>query len=356
MLDKLKENNELWDLFTKSEEYEPILTDKYDRFPYYLSRHRQIFEPLVSAFLLKNGLCPIYPQNKKFAVCLTHDFDSIHFPIISISKEACTAFINGQFTEFLSLVGKNSSRFIISRFNKKANPQRNFEQIMEMENRYGAKSSFYILLANKHSGFEGCHINGMGSELRNIVKSGWEVGLHGNSESYIDLDFVKADKQKLEDVLGKQVIGYRNHYLRFRLPKTWEVLEEAGFKYDSTLGYADCIGFRNGMCHPFRPFHLVSGHQMGIWEIPLVVMDGTLEGYMYLDMDKAWKLLMKLIDIVEAHEGVLTILWHNLSMSGKLGELYQKILEYSYAKRAWMTSGQEIWANAVETGLDKHLL
>ncbi|MDD4330975.1 MAG: hypothetical protein PHU28_01340, partial [Methanosarcinaceae archaeon] len=72
MFEKLKENRELWELFTKREEYAPVSTDKYERFPYYLSTHRNVFEPEVSRFLVENGLKPEYPDGKKFAVCLTH--------------------------------------------------------------------------------------------------------------------------------------------------------------------------------------------------------------------------------------------------------------------------------------------
>jgi hypothetical protein len=48
MLNKIGQDKELWDLFTKKEEYDPILLDKYGRFPYYLSSHRNIFEPEIS--------------------------------------------------------------------------------------------------------------------------------------------------------------------------------------------------------------------------------------------------------------------------------------------------------------------
>lgn len=50
MFDKLKENEELWDLFTRKEEYSVTFRDAYERFPYYLSSHRNIFEPRVSKF------------------------------------------------------------------------------------------------------------------------------------------------------------------------------------------------------------------------------------------------------------------------------------------------------------------
>ena len=78
MIEILKTKEELWDLFTKKEEYNSIFSDKYDRFPYYLSNHRDVFDPIVSRFLIENGLCPEYPDGKKFAVCLTHDIDVVY--------------------------------------------------------------------------------------------------------------------------------------------------------------------------------------------------------------------------------------------------------------------------------------
>jgi len=77
MVKLLKSNEELWDLFTKKEEYTPLILDQYKRFPYCLSRHKNIFKPLVSEFLIQNGLSPEYPDGKKFAVCLTHDIEDI---------------------------------------------------------------------------------------------------------------------------------------------------------------------------------------------------------------------------------------------------------------------------------------
>lgn len=346
----LKTNHDLWDLFTKSEEYDTTFADEYGRFPYYLSQHRHVFEPEVSAFLLKNGLSSKYPDNKKFAVCLTHDIDRVHFPIVTVAKEASDALLQGRLTKSLSIAAKNSGKLFLSTLDRNLNPSHNFDRIMNLESRYGAKSSFYFLLANKQSGFDGCNIDRLRAELREIVDSGWEVGLHGSSEAYLDLEIVKSEKMHLEQVVRKPVVGYRNHYLSFKLPRTWEILQEAGFKYDSTFGYADCAGFRNGMCHPFQPFNLKTGRQMDIWEIPLVIMDETLEGYMHLDMNKAWQLTTRLIDTVESHQGVITILWHNTSMLLKIGTLYQRILEYCYNKQAWMTSAEEIWRRVSENG------
>jgi len=44
MMNLLKQNQELWEIFTRQEEYYPFFLDRHQRFPYYLSRTRNILE------------------------------------------------------------------------------------------------------------------------------------------------------------------------------------------------------------------------------------------------------------------------------------------------------------------------
>ncbi|AKB23621.1 hypothetical protein MSMTP_0152 [Methanosarcina sp. MTP4] len=336
MYKKLKENEELWDLFTRKEEYDLTFRDMYERFPYYLSSQRDIFDPRVSKFLLENGLRPQYPDEKQFAVCLTHDIDIIRPSRLYPVLEASRAFVKGNLASAIKIS--------CSRINKKRNPFWNFKEIMELEAKYDAKSSFYFLTLNQGESDYNYKIEDIEDELKTISDNGWEVGLHGGHESYNNLEDIKKKKQKLEKVLGKEVVGYRNHYLKFETPNTWELLSKAGFKYDSTFGYADCAGFRNGMCHPFKPFNVNTGQQIDILEIPLTIMDSTLlKDYMRLDFKKAWELTKNLIDTVEKCNGVITILWHNTHMQEENLEYYKKILKYCSEKNAWLTSGKEIY-------------
>ena len=47
----------------------------------------------------------------------------------------------------------------------------------------------------------------------------------------------------------------RQHYLRWRAPTTWQNWEDAGLDYDSTVGYADHVGFRAGTCYEYPIFN-----------------------------------------------------------------------------------------------------
>ena len=340
IVDLLKQNKELCDLFTRKEEYNPLILDQYQRFPYYLSKHRNILEPEVSKFLVENGLNleVEYPEGKKFAVGLTHDIDIVYpyTSSLSIMYNAAKSLMQHQI--------KNASKTLFSNINKKWNPLWNFKDIMALEERYDAKSSFYFMALDKTDMNFNYNLGDMKSELKHITDNGCEIGLHGGHNAYNNLDEIKKEKERLEKVLGKKVIGYRNHNLRFKVPDTWALLENAGFKYDTTFGYAGCAGFRNGMCQPFKPFNLNTNKEIDILEIPLTIMDVTLYNYMKLDMEGAWKITKLLIDTVENYNGIITILWHNNTymVNDKL-KLYEKILKYCYEKKSWMTSGEEIW-------------
>lgn len=333
MIDLLKQDEETWDLYTRREEYERTERDRYDRFPYYQSRHRDVLVPRASQVLMEHGFSCEYPESRPFAVCLTHDIDTVYRPLRSKGLEVIKALKAGD----LSQAGR-----IIPQMRSKKHPEWNFEEIIKLEESYDACSSFYFMALEKGEREYAYAIEDLEQEMCSIQDKGCEIGLHGGCDAYRDLDSLKREKQHLESVLNQKVVGYRNHYLKFRVPETWELLERAGFLYDTTLGYPDCIGFRNGMCHPFQPFNINTARKMEILEIPLVVMDLTVLSYMRLNEKLIWERIEHLFNVAERYHGVITILWHNSSTTGTSLRLYRKILEHCHDRGAWMTSGKEI--------------
>ena len=339
MHELLQKDPELWDLFCRKEEYEPSLRDKYNRFPYYASTCRSIFEPRASAYLMNHGYPVTYPEGKPFAVCLTHDIDAVYASTLDKSIDTLKQAVHGRFRESVTSV-----RQVFS----KKHPNTNFEDIMNLEERYNARSSFYFLALDPADQDFFYPVEDLHQEIGSIQDRGWEVGLHGGHQGYRDLTKLRREKKKLEKITGRPVTGCRNHYLNFMVPDTWELMKNAGFTYDCSFGYADCAGFRNGMCHPFRPYNLHTDRSIDILEIPQIIMDDSLSDlYMRLDSGTAWEITRRLIDTVAGYHGVITLLWHNTTLFGEQREFYEKILQYCAGKQAWMTSGEQIavWWN-----------
>ncbi len=346
-LNILKHDGELWDLFTRKEEYIPKLLDRHSRFPHSISANKDCLDARASVYLTDHGFRANYPDGKRFAVCLTHDIDCLY-----ISKD-CILDVLKNLGSQKGARKKLALRMPFYLINQRSNPIWNFELIMEVEREYGAKSNFFFLATDRDFG-RGTNykIEDLKDDVRHILAEGWDVGLHCGYHSYNNLEEMKKEKLRLENVMGRTVLGCRNHFLRFKVPDTWELLSQAGFKYDATLGYADFAGFRNGMCHPFSPFNLNTQKEIDILEIPLVIMDCTLFDYMGLDIATAWKITKQLIDTTAKQGGVITVLWHNTYMLGENIKYYKKILEYCREKNAWMTSCDDLfdWWSKVSTG------
>jgi hypothetical protein len=334
MIEKIKENKELWDLYTRKEEYDSLYRDKWDRFAYYMSGERDIMRPKVSEYLFSKGMEPHYPEDKPFAVCLTHDIDIVYptktgalFEMVKTGK---------------NLQVKKASDHLLSAVQKKKSKWWNFSEIIALEEKYDAKSSYYFMAQKKGELDHRYELSEVRTEMGNITDQGSEIGLHGGHTAYNNYEHLTEQKKRLEKALGRKVTGYRNHFLHFSVPDTWELLAKAGFGYDATYGYADMIGFRSGMCHPYKPYNLKTEREIDMIEIPLTVMDGTLFDYMRLDQRTAWEMTKKLIDTVAENRGVFTLLWHNTYMMGDMKKFYEKILAYCREKDAWMTSCQSL--------------
>ena len=139
--------------------------------------------------------------------------------------------------------------------------------------------------------------------IKMLDRNGWEIGLHGSYESFKHEDLLREEKKELEQVLGTEIIGIRQHYLNMEIPQTWGIQRKAGFLYDSSFGFRYKIGFRDDRYLPFHPF------DNSFLEIPLAVMDGAL--FSNCDgEDEIWGKCLNLIKTAERQRGLLTVLWH----------------------------------------------
>ena len=133
-------------------------------------------------------------------------------------------------------------------------------------------------------------------------------------------------------MLGHEVVSVRQHYLHYDIRVTPYVHEKAGFKYDSTLGFNDNIGFRFGTCYPWRLYDLIRNEELAIKEVPLIIQDGALmhpQKGMRLDKNTSFDYIKRLSNAVKNVGGVLTIVWHtNIILNQDLWDLYKKTLNY----------------------------
>jgi len=141
---------------------------------------------------------------------------------------------------------------------------------------------------------------------------GVEMGAHPGYNTFANPAELKAEVERCRRAIGEREIGGRQHYLRWS-PETWLHWEQCGLAYDSTLGYADRVGFRAGTCRPYRPWLWNENRRADLLEIPLIVMDQTVVSpvYMGVSPDESVALVRDLLRKCANVGGVFTLLWHN---------------------------------------------
>lgn len=237
--------------------------------------------------------------NKKPIVFLSHDIDKIN-----------SGRIEGGFNALRNKALKSFLRGVLSRYD----PWHNLIDIAKLEDNFGGRSTFFFLAergkvrGGTNSDYR-IKSKSVQRDLTYLSDNNWEVAVHGTIGSHLDYNLLLNNHNKV----NPSSIGNRFHFLNFKNPETLLVLEKAGFRYDASLGFADRVGFRNGTSFPFKLYNLKSECSSDILEIPLMVMDTTLQHtkYMNLSTKTAQKLIGEMYFNAINSGGIFSLLWHN---------------------------------------------
>lgn len=294
---------------------------------------------------------PLWPGDRPYAVCLTHDVDEVRKTYQWITHPLRLAGRldgRGLYHQALSLLEKIGGR----------EPYWTFDAIRQVEEEFGGRSSFFFLKETagvkmtdtgswRHRGRKYAWDEAPVKDLiRELVTAGWDVGLHGSFYSYRDASLLDGERRDLERVKGGRVTTTRQHNLNLEIPETWLYQERSGLECDTTLGFNDRIGFRWGTCFPFRPFHPREGRSLGVTEVPLIIEETAL--FTLPHPREEWT---RALDTVRGCGGVLTLLWHPVVFNEHefpgWGGTYREILGRCREDGAWITSATEIasWWN-----------
>ncbi len=146
--------------------------------------------------------------------------------------------------------------------------------------------------------------------LQQAKEKGYKIGIHPSYEAYANEELYKREKKKLEEVSGEKIVLARQHYLRFQLPKTAEIIDNQGIREDSTLGYRDMIGFRCGTGYGYRLYNFEKEAAYGFVETPLIIMEWSLIEQNKYDFKKIKKHLNTFLE-KNQYLTKVTFLFHN---------------------------------------------
>lgn len=276
--------------------YEEIVIkdrDKYGRFPEDLSTPKRLgFFHLPILDMLRKLFLNLLDENLDIpnSVLITHDVDRLKTRYSL--RHSIKRVLKLEFHPILSYI-----KDLI-----KGGLENTIDNILEFERLKKIESIFFFMVRKGNMFIPDSDYSP--NKLLKILKGKKiKVGLHP-SLRVRDIDDILKEKKILESIIGESVEYVRMHYLRYDPFYTFEMLEQAGFKYDSSIGYPSGFGYKCGTAYTFRIFNW-RRKKRGIIEFPLILMDNTED----VDKIKTW--LRRILKNTKEYGGEIVINLHN---------------------------------------------
>jgi hypothetical protein len=314
-------------MLTRYEEIAKPDRDEHDRFPAKASLACQegfVERPIVNEYLeiLWAFLQKLWPgltrKKREYRLCLSHDVDEI-FSVVGKPLKQVIRRIGGDTIVRRDPILALRSMQAAWRGGAEKDPCNTFDFIMDVSEKNGVTSTFNFMTGLGHTEYDQRYSIDhpwVRHCLRRIVQRGHLIGFHPTYGSYLNAEITKTEFQRLTKAAGVEGAeqnewGGRQHYLRWQNPATWQHWEDAGLNYDSTVGFADLIGFRTGCCYEYPVFNLKERKKLNLRERSLIVMDGVV-----LDGNGTFKSKFRGKMSLLNHtcckfDGDFTLLWHN---------------------------------------------
>ena len=326
-----------------------------------LEIHIAVVRDLIVSHSIPLIEIPPIPAGYSFIVCLTHDVDHV-----GIRNHKCdhTMFgflyraTIGSLINFCA--GRRSARYLAANWMAAFSLPfvhlglakdfwNQFDRYVDLEE--GLNSTFFVIpkkgdpgrnadgpaSARRAARYDVAEIAG---QIRRLISARREIALHG-IEAWRDAVKGRTELETIERLTGESEIGVRMHWLFFDQNSPIK-LEEAGFSYDSTVGYNETAGYRAGTTQAFKP--LAAARML---ELPMHIMDTALfyPAHMNLSPRQSESVVGDSIDNALRFGGALTINWHDRSIAPERlwGDVYRNLLDDLKKTGAWFpTSAQAV--------------
>ena len=271
-----------------------------DKKSFYIPIVNVLFNELEN--FIKNKFNLKFEDKKQPFIDLSHDVDYIYKTWQLRFKQSVLNLYNLKWKKFIKFLFSNPSYWC-------------FDYWQDLEKKYNKKSTFYVYVKYGKKtlkenlidpSYDMISNKKLQENLKELLKNGFEIGLHGSYKSALNFEQLKKEKEILEEILGVEITKTRQHWLNYDENIT-PFSHNKLFRYDSTLAWNNQVGFRSGIASLYRPYNFKEEKAFDYFEIPQIIMDSNIFDYGEKD-EIAFNIIQKAISIPK--QPYFSISWH----------------------------------------------
>jgi len=310
-------------LLSRYEEYLPFTPDKHNRYPAtesILYKMGCLERPLVDEWLLR--LQQLLAQKNieitktAFSYLPTYDIDIAY----SYSYKGFTHTIGGYIKD-LAKGNMNRVKERTSSLKGEQDPFDSFDWLFDLHGKYTVRPIYFILSALNTTAFDK-NIHPAHPAMKRLIKrlsADGDIGLHPSYYSNRDTELIFSEKKTLVSVAGRPVNISRQHYIKNKIPYTYNLLQAKTILEDYSMGYATHLGFRAGTGRSFPWYNLDKERTTTFKVHPFCFMDTAARFECGLNAETAFQRLDAMKQILQKCDSKLVTVFHNFSLGTDAG-------------------------------------
>lgn len=303
------------------EEYLPHETDQHGRYiPTQSIAYQYGFlnKPIVNLWVLQLAevLQVVYPdftwQKPKFEFISTIDVDSA----FSYAHKGFLRTVGGLANDVLDFNFKRIPERFKSLGHDANDPFNTYHIIEGIAKQHKHRLQWFFLVADYGYNDKNPTWDSLGYQrLMKRLADKYHAGVHPSYASFLHLEKVGEERDRVAQSIGRHVDSARCHFLRLKFPETYRTQLYFNIAHDYTMAHSPLPGFRSGMCTPYRWYDLLREEDTTLTLHPSAVMEGTLRDYMKLSPQEGSRVIKQLMDEVKHTGGQFISIWHNDSFT-----------------------------------------
>lgn len=305
-------------LLSRYEEYLPWQPDEYGRFPHTESiafKNDFLQLPVIDYWLcdFQKALQKRFPAlvftPRNFRFVPTYDIDIAYSYLYKGIRRNTGGLVRSLLKGELAAMKERIN--VLAK--KQDDPFDVYEWLYALHLKYQLKPYYFFLVA-KSTGEYDKNIDPMQAEMQELIKyhaSGYHVGIHPSWQSGDNTSLLEEEINTMQQIINREIVNSRQHYIRLRLPDTYRQLLANGIQQEFSMGYGSINGFRASVATPYYWYDLAREEKTNLLLFPFCFMDANAFYEQKLTPQQAFEEIRHYHNVIKKVNGTMITIWHN---------------------------------------------